>query len=121
MVSFSCIGQVSIRNRSNLSFRLAEAALKVLPTYEAIKILDDSIEYPLYSNILKGHTSGVNSAEFSPDGKKIVTASGDNTARIWLADWQEILEAINKKMISGKVWELTEKEKREYGLIEGQD
>jgi WD40 repeat protein len=41
--------------------------------------------------MFKGHESEVNSAEFSPDGKRIVTA-GDNTARIWLSpegiiDW----------------------------------
>ncbi|NDA63415.1 MAG: hypothetical protein EBX50_15455, partial [Chitinophagia bacterium] len=30
-----------------------------------------------------GHTSNVNSAVFSPDGKLALTASGDNTARLW--------------------------------------
>ena len=30
-----------------------------------------------------GHTYGVNSAVFSPDGTKILTASDDNTARLW--------------------------------------
>ncbi|MEH1900734.1 MAG: ribosome assembly protein 4, partial [Nostoc sp.] len=34
-------------------------------------------------NQLKGHTSRVNSASFSPDGKRILTASADNTARVW--------------------------------------
>ncbi|MGQ0628392.1 MAG: protein kinase domain-containing protein, partial [Phycisphaerales bacterium] len=32
---------------------------------------------------LKGHTQWVNSAAFSPDGRRIVTASNDNTARVW--------------------------------------
>jgi WD40 repeat protein len=32
---------------------------------------------------LKGHTSPVTSASFSPDGKRIVTASYDKTAKIW--------------------------------------
>src|SRR5262249_44938688 len=32
---------------------------------------------------LGGHDSPVNSAAFSPDGSRIVTASRDNTARIW--------------------------------------
>lgn len=59
---------------------------------------DDPAEYPAASpvlalqnivdniheqNQLKGHTSGVNSASFSPDGKRILTASSDNTARLW--------------------------------------
>ena len=33
--------------------------------------------------ILKGHTNRVNSTSFSPDGKYIVSASHDNTIRIW--------------------------------------
>src|SRR5207344_780100 len=32
---------------------------------------------------LAGHTGLVNSAAFSPDGSRIVTASWDKTARIW--------------------------------------
>jgi len=32
---------------------------------------------------LKGHQSSVFSASFSADGQRIVTASGDNTARVW--------------------------------------
>jgi eukaryotic-like serine/threonine-protein kinase len=32
---------------------------------------------------LKGHTDGVSSAAFSPDGSRIVTASDDNTANVW--------------------------------------
>jgi WD40 repeat protein len=33
--------------------------------------------------VLRGHDDYVNSAAFSPDGSRIVTASLDNTARIW--------------------------------------
>jgi WD40 repeat protein len=36
--------------------------------------------------IFKGHEDRVSSAAFSPDGKRIVTASRDNTARVWDAD-----------------------------------
>ena len=32
---------------------------------------------------LKGHTGAVTSASFSPDGSRIVTASGDKTAKVW--------------------------------------
>jgi tRNA A-37 threonylcarbamoyl transferase component Bud32 len=32
---------------------------------------------------LKGHTNIVTSASFSPDGTRIVTASGDKTAKVW--------------------------------------
>ena len=35
---------------------------------------------------LHGHTQTVLSANYSPDGKRIVTASYDDTARIWYAE-----------------------------------
>jgi WD40 repeat protein len=34
---------------------------------------------------LQGHTDSVNSAVFAPDGGRILTASDDNTARLWEA------------------------------------
>ena len=40
---------------------------------------------------LSGHTDSVLSAAYSPDGKTIVTASDDQTARIWdAATGQEV-------------------------------
>ena len=35
---------------------------------------------------LKGHEDSVRSAAFSPSGRHIITASADNTARVWGAD-----------------------------------
>ncbi|KIN96793.1 hypothetical protein M404DRAFT_162311, partial [Pisolithus tinctorius Marx 270] len=32
---------------------------------------------------LEGHTSGVLSVAFSPDGKRIVSGCWDNTVRVW--------------------------------------
>jgi WD40 repeat protein len=44
------------------------------------------------SSVFSGHTSAVYTAEFSPDGNLVVTASADNTARIWDAHtFQELL------------------------------
>ncbi|WP_341531486.1 WD40 repeat domain-containing protein (plasmid) [Nostoc sp. UHCC 0302] len=43
-------------------------------------------------NQLKGHTGWVNNASFSADGKHIVTASNDNTARVWELSGKQIAE-----------------------------
>jgi WD40 repeat protein len=32
---------------------------------------------------LKGHTGGIRSVAFSPDGKRIITGSDDSTVRVW--------------------------------------
>jgi WD40 repeat protein len=33
--------------------------------------------------VLKGHTSRLETASFSPDGSRVVTSSQDHTARVW--------------------------------------
>ena len=45
--------------------------------------------------VLKGHSRGVNSVVFSPDGMHVVSASNDHTARIWnttTGDCQAVLK-----------------------------
>jgi WD40 repeat protein len=50
---------------------------------EAASALNQAVLENREKKDLRGHTSTVNSAAFSPDGRRIVTASGDHTARVW--------------------------------------
>ena len=46
----------------------------------------DALVMGIPRQTLRGHEATVNSASFSPDGQRIVTASDDDTARVWRAD-----------------------------------
>ncbi len=48
--------------------------------------LSRSADGSLLRSLLKGHSAAVFSARFSPDGNRVVTASWDNTARLWDAE-----------------------------------
>ena len=45
---------------------------------------------------LAGHIHAVNSAQFSPDGKNIVSASWDNTVRVWSAATGECVQTLEE-------------------------
>ena len=66
---------------------------------DAERILRSSC-YPqkdsVYCRIIIRHNDFVNSAAFSPDGKYVVTASGDHTARIW--------DAMTGKPVTEPLW-----------------
>ena len=42
-----------------------------------------------------GHTDEVRYVAFSPDGKYILTASQDGTARLWLTDFDATIHAVS--------------------------
>ncbi|KAJ6613532.1 hypothetical protein B0H10DRAFT_1721815, partial [Mycena sp. CBHHK59/15] len=53
--------------------------------------------------VLEGHSDSVSSVAFSPDGRRIVSGSGDNTIRVWDADTQmQVGEALQGH--SDSVW-----------------
>ena len=82
-------GMELIGNHDSYTARLL--ALEVLPKNlkfptkpfvpEAEAFLRNSLRYD--DAVLEGHTNVVYSASFSPDGSRVVSASWDNTIRIW--------------------------------------
>ena len=72
----------------------------------------------IYSRSILQHVNRVNrvnSAQFSPNGKYIVTASWDKTARVW--EFPPLEELIDKYRNDPEHdWSLTDEEKAEYSL-----
>jgi WD40 repeat protein len=47
-----------------------------------------------------GHTLGINSARFSPDGRRVVTTSDDKTAKIWDVKLGTVVHSLNGNLIA---------------------
>ena len=54
-------------------------------------------------HVLEGHTGAVLSAAFSPDGTRVITASDDQTARLWDAATGKALATLEGHTDSGQV------------------
>src|SRR6266542_2226634 len=63
--------------------RSAIQAVEASPTNEAEGASRAALAADLLRKTLHGHTGHVYRPAFSPDGKLVVTASADGTARIW--------------------------------------
>src|SRR5262245_32474108 len=68
-----------------LSILLATEAMRIAPTTQSEDALRQSLPEFHVHRVLRGHTADVRSAVWSLDGKLVVSASYDNTARIWEA------------------------------------
>ncbi len=69
-----------------LGLWLAIEACKRSPTVEAEDALRQAVLASHARLILNGHTAAVNSASFSPDGARILSASDDGAVRVWSAE-----------------------------------
>jgi WD40 repeat protein len=91
-----------LANRANQSISDGDAGTAMLLAIEALPDIRNGIERPLAqepeialsrayqklreSIVLKGHEGVLWSATFAPDGRRVVTASDDYTARVWDAE-----------------------------------
>jgi WD40 repeat protein len=62
------------------------------------------------------HEDGVSSAQFSADGKTVVTASADKTARLWKCDVCRPVGEIAAELAKAVGRHLTEEERRRFGV-----
>ncbi len=69
-------------------------AVQAAETYELPETLHALTSAVEAERTFWGHQGDVNSAEFSPDGARVVTASSDNTARVWEAGSGRLLQTL---------------------------
>ena len=63
---------------------------------------------------LIGHGGQVNSAVYSPDGQRIVTAGSDGIVQIYTTDMEELLQIAESRVTR----QLTVEEKERYGVLD---
>ena len=72
------------------------------------------------------HGGGVYSAGFSPNGKRVVTASADKTARVWDAFWPavsrtgDLISEVCQRKLRGEASRITEADVRAGRILSDQ-
>jgi WD40 repeat protein len=62
---------------------LADKSMQGVYTPEALSVFQTARAMDAQVQVITGHADRVYSADWSPDGRRVVTASADRTARIW--------------------------------------
>jgi WD40 repeat protein len=73
------------------------------PSISATPTVEAQAESGKLLATFKGHTGGVNSAVFSPDGRRVLTASEDK-ARLWEAESGKLLAAFKGYYVNSAVF-----------------
>ncbi len=75
--------QANLASDPELSLILARKAVVLRRSEQTEPVFWSALAKSRVRVSLRGHTTGVTSAAFSPDGREIATASADGTARVW--------------------------------------
>ncbi|PCH65087.1 MAG: hypothetical protein COC01_10410 [Bacteroidetes bacterium] len=68
--------------------------------------------------ILTGHTADIYKVKFSPDNKYVLSLSADQTAQLMPLFAEDVLRKINIEKVRGEVWQLSEKDKEVFGIVD---
>jgi hypothetical protein len=90
IVQIAFAAQEYARDEPELALLLAYEASARAPNPVTEQTLRNTLDQAIVSVKLIGHTDFVASARFSPDGRRMVTASYDQTARLWDVNGQPL-------------------------------
>lgn len=92
-ITLAAVAREQLNKNPTIAIRLAEQAWKISPDSQPSlavqRIISEAFYGPpginqlFYKYNLTGHSEALTQAVFSPDGKKIVTASIDETVKLW--------------------------------------
>jgi len=120
------LGELDRDANGSKSLTLLLARESVLTTWQDNETVTDAAMYSLNKSVRRApfrmnlprsrHAGSVRSAAFSPDGSRIVTASFDQTAKVWLMP--DALLAVALRKVQRDPPDFTPEEKARYGIGE---